>query len=389
MREGFFIISLFFWAFMAMISCDENDNSNNDGDKDTANGNLIEPSFICNSTVCSDPDTGLTWQNPPEKNEMNWWEATDYCDNSVLDGYDDWRVPTINELRSLIRGCPDIETIGGESGVTDNCTFGKCDIIYGCDEMKGPARGCYWEPSMNGECSRYWSSMSIEDSQDEAWNVHFRSGFISFSLQNKLLYVRCVRNNDNADGDMDSDSDIVESDESIDDEYAIWTDPATGLVWQNPALKIIRFDTAMNWHDAMNYCDNLVLDDHDDWRLPTIDELRTLVRDCSELETTGECNVRDACLSDSCWNSACWYCFADCFRFTCPENECCTIIDLCIEDLCRWDSSLKGACHWYWSSSAMDDDDQLAWGIYFNFGALFDYHKNAVTNHIRCVRGGR
>jgi hypothetical protein len=33
----------------------------------------------------------------------------------------------------------------------------------------------------------------------------------------------------------------------------------------------------MNWHEAKNYCDNLVLDGHSDWKLPSRDEFHTLM----------------------------------------------------------------------------------------------------------------
>jgi hypothetical protein len=47
-----------------------------------------------------------------------------------------------------------------------------------------------------------------------------------------------------------------------------WTDPATGLMW----TKKDNGDS-VSWEQAMYYCRNLQLAGHDDWRLPTIDEL--------------------------------------------------------------------------------------------------------------------
>ena len=48
-----------------------------------------------------------------------------------------------------------------------------------------------------------------------------------------------------------------------------WTDPATGLMWTKKDN-----DSYVNWQQAMDYCRNLKLDSHTDWRLPTIDELQ-------------------------------------------------------------------------------------------------------------------
>ncbi len=46
-----------------------------------------------------------------------------------------------------------------------------------------------------------------------------------------------------------------------------WTDPATGLMWTKQG------SGEVSWPQAVYYCRNLRLAGHDDWRLPTIDEL--------------------------------------------------------------------------------------------------------------------
>jgi serine/threonine protein kinase len=54
------------------------------------------------------------------------------------------------------------------------------------------------------------------------------------------------------------------------EQYVIaWTDPATGLMWAKNDN-----GSDVNWNEATNYCQKLKLDDHSDWRLPTIDELK-------------------------------------------------------------------------------------------------------------------
>jgi hypothetical protein len=49
----------------------------------------------------------------------------------------------------------------------------------------------------------------------------------------------------------------------------VWTDPATRLMW---AKKDNGSD--VTWQQAMDYCRNLKLAGHSDWRLPIIDELQ-------------------------------------------------------------------------------------------------------------------
>ncbi|OGQ84927.1 MAG: hypothetical protein A2289_01545 [Deltaproteobacteria bacterium RIFOXYA12_FULL_58_15] len=50
------------------------------------------------------------------------------------------------------------------------------------------------------------------------------------------------------------------------------TDNETGLMWQQTDN-----NTTMSWSMALQYCVNLTLASHDDWRLPNIKELGSLV----------------------------------------------------------------------------------------------------------------
>jgi len=67
-----------------------------------------------------------------------------------------------------------------------------------------------------------------------------------------------VRGGKKAGGFMDNDDGTV-------------TDTATGLMWQQGA------PSSMTWEAALTYADGLALAGFNDWRLPTITELQSIV----------------------------------------------------------------------------------------------------------------
>jgi len=53
------------------------------------------------------------------------------------------------------------------------------------------------------------------------------------------------------------------------------TDNQTGLVWGKDAS--LRVGYIGGWNEAIDYCNGLSLGGHDDWRLPTVKELQSLI----------------------------------------------------------------------------------------------------------------
>jgi len=81
---------------------------------------------------------------------------------------------------------------------------------------------------------------------------------------------------------------------------AIWK--TSRLEWSN------RSPIPMDWEAALLYCQELREKGHNDWRMPNIDELRSIIKNCSETNSGGKCKVseKNDCLTDNCWNSC--YC---------------------------------------------------------------------------------
>jgi len=142
-----------------------------------------------------DSQSGLTWQVTPSENGMKWADAKSYCSNLSLGGYSDWRLPSIDELRSLVRGCAATQA-GGNCKIGDSHlkSSGWSDACRGCSWKRGPGvDGMYWPRELKGQCCSYWSSSPVADGGDNAWHVRFLYGDVGSSAAAHDYYVRCVR----------------------------------------------------------------------------------------------------------------------------------------------------------------------------------------------------
>lgn len=170
----------------------DDDSGNDDADNDFVDAE----DFTCQGEVCIDSVTGLIWQND-DAYSRTWREANRDCpDLDGLGGFHGWRLPTISELRSLIRGCPATET-GGECGVTDDCLgWSECssDACRSCDLAEGPGiEGRYCPEDLEGDGSIYWSSSEQTDGESSnAWTVVFHNGDVSDNGVHGVYDVRCV-----------------------------------------------------------------------------------------------------------------------------------------------------------------------------------------------------
>lgn len=142
-----------------------------------------------------DESTQLVWELDPGGGNPTLEGAQTYCSNLTLLGSSGWRVPTLDELRTLARGCPDIES-GGACEVAEDCATLDCrnDACDGCSDApnEGPAMfGCYWNPNLLGTCDRYWTV--TDPGEGLGWVVDFDDASVrqaDFDIPAGL--VRCV-----------------------------------------------------------------------------------------------------------------------------------------------------------------------------------------------------
>lgn len=136
-------------------------------------------------------------------------------------------------------------------------------------------------------------------------------------------------------------------------------DSATGLTWSK------RTPNEMNWMNAINYCSDLKEGGYDDWRLPKVDELRTIIKDCPKTMSYGGCKVseRNDCLSDNCWK---------------PEGSCFCSNGGKYSKLGDYKIRL-------WSSSATSNNSNIIWYVNLSEANIY-YHSKSNSHHVRCVR---
>lgn len=119
----------------------------------------------------------------------------------------------------------------------------------------------------------------------------------------------------------------------------------------------------MDWNAAINYCKNLNEDGYSDWRLPNIDELRTLIQNHSGTQTGGTCQISEKARK-----------LAEGDR----TNDC--------DGRNHSNFSKLGDTGWFWSSSVRSDDSYGAWWVvYFDDGGVL-YDIKDHENYVRCVR---
>jgi hypothetical protein len=201
--------------------------------------------------------TGLVWQKTPDFRVRTWEEAKAYASLLKLTGRSDWRLPTIKELFSIadFRGNMHTRTPYIDTKVFDfkypdpNSGMRDMDVQYWSSTL-------YVGTTMAGDTSAF--GFNFADGRIKSYPVKFGGGRRGGGGVKK--FVRCVRGNaygrndfrDNGDGTV--------------------TDRATGLTWTKA-----DGGKALNWKEALAYAEGLKLAGHDDWRLPNVKELQTLV----------------------------------------------------------------------------------------------------------------
>jgi hypothetical protein len=95
----------------------------------------------------------------------NWEEANEYCKSLTLAEYDDWRLPTLLELETIVE-------------------YNNQDVLI--DE----------EVFEDTTASHFWTSSKYQGKDNMHWYIHFEKGHQGYAFNFKEGYqVRCIRDN--------------------------------------------------------------------------------------------------------------------------------------------------------------------------------------------------
>lgn len=270
----------------------------------------------------------------------HWLAEMNAKDGRGFAGYSDWRLPTAIELLNII----DYERFN--PAVAPAFDGELCGID--CDDLTD--RNC--------SCTRfnkYWSSTATGNQTSKGTVVTFNLGLLQHHPKDETAYVRAVR------GPQIS----LPKPRFIDNQDGTIHDAYTGLVWERKCncpgdlrdggLRAAwtfdgKNETIWDWLAAVNSVDGTGLAGHDDWRIPNVKELASLV----DFERSG------AKLAETFTQSSC-------------------------RDLSEAECTVKvGAV--YWTSTTFADFPAHAYGVDFST-ATIDDHLKTTLRAVRAVRG--
>ena len=241
---------------------------------------FISNDFEALGEVVSDHATGLMWQQAGSETRLTYEETLRYVDDLKhrnFAGYHDWRLPTLPELLSLL-------------------------------EPEKQANNIFINPIFDTAQDWCWSADT--DPSKQAWIVRFRHGFVHLPDGDKTFYVRAVRSispeapqhrlvqlrsapKTVAKEDALQKFHLIQQTQEDDDgAFELWRprqyldnnfelrdalvlDHASGLIWQQSGS-----EDWLRYEDAEGYVAQLNREKfagYDDWRLPTVPELMSLL----------------------------------------------------------------------------------------------------------------
>lgn len=286
----------------------------------------ITPAYQNNGNgTISDLNTGLMWIQS-RGTKISWDSAFIMAAQCTIGGYNDWRVPSIKELYSLMK-------FTGKSGATHSACSAYIDTTYfgwATGTGDGVSTGQRIIDAQDWSATEYKGLTMIGDTTIFGLNtVDGRiKGYPKYQHPgntNNRMFVRYVRGNIN----YGINNFVDNSDSTI-------TDIATAFMWGKYDSQVgMNWQTALAWAQTKNYANYC---GHNDWRLPNAKELQSIVDYSRSLDATGSAAIN-------------------------PVFNCTSIID----------EGGNTNYPWYWTSTTHLDN---MGGIYIAFGEALGWMKS-------------
>ncbi|OQZ02983.1 MAG: hypothetical protein B6D34_08995 [Candidatus Brocadia sp. UTAMX1] len=126
--------------------------------------------IVLDGAAVLDKETGLVWEKSPDTTARTWADAISYAYSKNVGGRKGWRLPTVEELASLV------------------------------DPTRSNPALPVGHPFTNVQSASYWSSTTYVNGTSYAWGVHFNVGVVSYGDETNNYYVWCVRGGHGHDG---------------------------------------------------------------------------------------------------------------------------------------------------------------------------------------------
>ncbi len=246
----------------------------------------LQPNYSVESAIITDNITELMWTKSSDidndgvttdvDDKLSQVDAINYCNDLTLDNYDDWRLPDIKTLYSLILfSGKDASTYLGSN------TSGLVTFL---DTNFSPAFGdqSAGERIIDGQYATITNYVSTTMNNDATmFGVNFIDGRIKgYPLYNKQsgaaskFYVLCVRGNE-----------TYGINQFVDNSDGTVSDQATQLIWQQNDTQ------SANFEDAITICENATTASQNDWRLPNAKELHSILDYSRSPDTTNSAAI--------------------------------------------------------------------------------------------------
>jgi len=216
----------------------------------------------------TDEVSGLMWQQDPG-DKVDYFDAIDDADSFDLVGYDDWRLPTVKELYSLILFSG--EDPSGEMGDDTSGLVPFMDESVFAFEYGDTSAGERIIDSQWVTTSLYGGS--VMGGEQCFFGVNFADGRIKCyptTGPGSYFAIHVRGNTDYGTNDFTDEGDGTVS------------DGATELMWMQDDN-----GEGVDWEDALALCDGSGHAGYDDWRLPSAKELQSLVDYSRSPDVTG------------------------------------------------------------------------------------------------------